>query len=775
MLAISREERLLIRLERTQKERERETESNEARSYERLSREHDSLCLDALVERVTDDGEGSGFVLDKSQVHHKTNMSTTGEASNTPTHESIYMDFNATTPIDRRVRDLMIDWLGDDACGNPSSPYAIGKKAKRGIEIARRRLATSIGAKIDDGDTEIFFTSGATESSNWAIKGAAYCGVDDIDEIVTVSTEHVATLKTCLYLKTVGFKVTMVPVDQNGLVDLKAMEQALTCRTAVVSMMYANNETGTVQPVSTVADLIRKKAKHALFHCDASQAMGRLPIDVNTMGVDLLTIAGHKFHAPKGIGALYVRRGTRPLRPLLHGGGQECGHRPGTENTLFCVAIGKAAEIAHNERAAFEKRMLLLRRRLLDGLRHALGEDAFAVTVHSDVPTLCNTLHLSFRNGVTGSDLIRDFGDRLLASGQSACKTGNTLSHVLKAMGLPTDSIRGALRLSLGRTSTEQDIDRAVAIISTSALKLAGKCTAETGSTKGEDESKIKTSNAAVPLIKTEPLYYLDTHRTNDEGSGRTLSVVYVQDEMRSRMKINDSMTHIVTLSASIFHPQGGGQPSDVGSLRWKNTNVVFNVIKVVASPVSSEHSAGVVWHMGSFVKGTDRIDVASLIGQRPVQVVDKVHRLLCARLHSAGHLIDVGMHECGVKLKAGKGYHFPRGSYVEYVGKLEDEVKVALLKNLQKACTSLIQKDIPTMVHNVAPESAAKLCLDDDDVGSTAYTSGSTVRVVCVADKRGCLCGGTHVKSSKEIGSITITKIKNKKGNTRVSYKIGD
>ena len=238
---------------------------------------------------------------------------------------SIYLDFNATTPIDDRVRNVMMKWLMKDGCGNPSSPYTVGKVAKNAIERAREQVREAIGAS--EGKREIFFTSGATESSNWAIKGAAFGARDRLNqhdlEIVTVATEHVATLKTCEYLKSKGFKLTVVSVDSRGVVNLKELESALTSRTVLVSMMYVNNETGTVQPVARVAEMIKQKSRNTLFHCDASQAIGRLEVDVKSMGVDLMTIAGHKFHAPKGIGALYVKEGTPALHPLLHGGGQE--------------------------------------------------------------------------------------------------------------------------------------------------------------------------------------------------------------------------------------------------------------------------------------------------------------------------------------------------------------------------------------------------------------------------------------------------------------------
>jgi len=458
---------------------------------------------------------------------------------------SIYFDFNATTPIDSRVRDIMMKWLMRDGCGNPSSPYSIGRKAKDAIERARDQLRIAIGAK--DGTNNIFFTSGATESSNWAIKGSAFGAQERLKqeklEIVTVATEHVATLKTCEYLATRGFKLTVVPVDRRGVVNLEKLEEALTSRTVLVSMMYVNNETGTVQPVARVADLIKRKSHDALFHCDASQAIGRLPVNVKSMGVDLMTIAGHKFHAPKGIGALYVKQGTPALHPILHGGGQEYGMRPGTENTLLVVALGEAASIAHQERDEFVKKMNHLRSKLLKGLTRVCGEDAFVITVpRKDTEVLCNTLHLCFRHGLESSDLIQELGDRVLCSGQSACKTGNSLSHVLKAMNLETSLIRGALRLSLGRTTTEDEISSAVEIIGHAVRSILEK-------------KKKNNNNNNKKDLSTIPVYMTDTHRTTLEGA-KVLTIFEIEEE-RHKIKISDTARFVMILDKTVFHPQG--------------------------------------------------------------------------------------------------------------------------------------------------------------------------------------------------------------------------
>ena len=489
-----------------------------------------------------------------------------------------------------------------------------------------------------------------------------------------------------------------------------------------------------------------------------------------------MTLAGHKFHAPKGVGALYVRPGTPPLHPLLHGGGQEYGRRPGTENTLLCVALGRAAELAHAQRSHFVEQSIRLRRRLLDGLVKSCGKDTFDVTVPADsgVALVCNTLHLCFKNDVKGADLIREFGDRLLASGQSACKTGSSLSHVLKAMHLPEASIRGALRLSIGRTTTIDEIDRAVEIVGAAYRKLTTTTVVERPPLEGDvASSKTFESASDATLNGTNALYLDDTDLTTLADGGASVTAVYSTDAYKMELKkVADSCDFVVVLDVTIFHPQGGGQPSDVGTLTFDD-DVVFRVVKVVKSPIAVQRAAGVIWHIGSFSKKQQDPSFASkLIGTRPKLVVDKAHRKLCARIHSAGHLIDVAMKRCGVDLRPGKGFHFLSGPYVEYVGTVADETKESLRSRLQIACTSLIRENIAATVHLVLPEDVSALC-HEGSADTSHLPMDQKVRIVCVADKKGGPCGGTHVKSSGDILGIDITKIRIRRGNTRVSYNV--
>jgi cysteine desulfurase len=373
----------------------------------------------------------------------------------------IYLDYNATTPVDPPVLAAMLPFLGSarfEGFGNPSSNHAYGRAAREAVERARAQVAALIGAQPD----EIVFTGGGSEASNLALKGVVFARLRGLfgrwargAHIITSAVEHPATLQPCAFLERLGCRVTVLPVDRHGRVDPDAVRKALDRPAILVSIMHSNNEVGTLQPVREIAALARERG--VPVHTDVAQSLGKLPVDVNELGVDLLSIAGHKLYAPKGVGALYVRRGLR-LEPLVHGAGHEGGRRAGTENVPYLVGLGQACELARRSLPAATEHLRRLRDRLWQRLRVALG-DRIALNGHPEL-RLPNTLNISFLSHVGAELLERVPG--VAASTGSACHEGRvTVSPVLAAMGVPAEQGRGAVRLSVGRFTSEEDVDRA--------------------------------------------------------------------------------------------------------------------------------------------------------------------------------------------------------------------------------------------------------------------------------------------------------------------------
>jgi cysteine desulfurase len=373
----------------------------------------------------------------------------------------IYLDYNATTPIDPAVLDAILPYLREHF-GNPSSSHAFGRTAHEAVDNARQKVAGLIGAQPD----EILFTSGGSEASNHALKGVVFATLRGVfgrwarqAHIVTSAVEHPATLVPCEFLKRLGCRVTIVPVDRCGVVDLDPVRRALKERTTIISIMHANNEVGTLQPIGEIAALAHERG--ALVHTDAAQSVGKISVDVNELGVDLLSIAGHKVYAPKGVGVLFVRRGVK-LEPLIHGAGHEAGRRAGTENVPYVVALGAACAIARQSLPAVTDRLQRLRDRLWGKLQSALG-DAVVLNGHPE-KRLPNTLNINFA-GWVGAELLQAVPE-IAASTGSACHEGCvTLSPVLQAMGVPAPVGRGALRLTVGRFTTDEEIDRAADVL----------------------------------------------------------------------------------------------------------------------------------------------------------------------------------------------------------------------------------------------------------------------------------------------------------------------
>jgi len=372
----------------------------------------------------------------------------------------IYLDYNATTPIDPEVAEAMRPFLYEHF-GNPSSAHWYGAQAKKAVELARRQVAGLLDCHPD----EVIFTSGGSESNNHAIKGAAFARRSRGNHIVTSSVEHPAVIEVCRFLEGRGFRVTYLPVDGDGLVDPGDLERALTPQTTLVTIMHANNEVGTIQPIAELAALAR--ARGALFHTDAAQSPGKIAVRVSELGVDLLSVAGHKLYAPKGVGALFARRGVR-LEKQIHGADHEQNLRAGTENVLLIVGLGQACQIAGRDLERNAERMRTARDRLHAGLERELGP--LRLNGHAE-RRLPNTLSLSF-SGIEADTLLSEI-DQVAASAGAACHSDAVeLSPVLAAMAVPEEEAMGTIRFSTGRMTGDDEIDRAVEIVAAAVRRL---------------------------------------------------------------------------------------------------------------------------------------------------------------------------------------------------------------------------------------------------------------------------------------------------------------
>ena len=368
---------------------------------------------------------------------------------------SVYLDYNATTPIAPAAQEAMLPFLAE-YYGNPSSHHALGRASYEAIEDARLRVARLLGADR----SEIVFTSGGTESNNLAVVGVALRQAPaGSGHLVISAIEHPAILEPAKFLESLGFDVTLVQCDSQGVVHPEAVEAAIRDDTFLVSVMHANNEIGTVQPIRLISEVCRDLG--VLLHTDAAQTVGKIPTPVTDLGVDMLSLAGHKMYAPKGVGALYVRQGTR-LEPVLHGAGHERGLRPGTENVSHIVALGQAASIAQRNLAEAGERMAMLRDRLEHRLTDAMPE---GLTINGQrAQRLPNTLSVNFPRA-NGGELLRRIPE-LCASTGSACHSGsNNLSPTLAAIGLTPQVAAGTIRLSVGWYTSEEDIDRAANLL----------------------------------------------------------------------------------------------------------------------------------------------------------------------------------------------------------------------------------------------------------------------------------------------------------------------
>jgi len=367
----------------------------------------------------------------------------------------VYLDNSATTAVDPAVVTAMVEYM-TDKFGNPSSIHAYGREVRKGVEEARAQVAQLISAE----PREIIFTSGGTEADNLAIKGAAFANRKKGNHIITTAIEHHAVLHTCEKLEKQGFEVTYLPVDENAQISVEALQAAIRPETILVTVMFANNEVGTVLPIAKIGQLCREKG--ILFHTDAVQAAGNIPVDVKELQVDLLSLSGHKIHGPKGSGALYIRKGVR-LEPQQHGGSQERNIRPGTENVPGIIGLGKAAELARLNLDAKIPYVTALRDKLIAGIEASIP---YVKLNGHPVDRLPGNVNFSFRY-VEGESLLLNLDLKgIAASSGSACTSGSLdPSHVLLAMGLSHEVAHGSLRLSLGGKNTEEDIDYCLEIL----------------------------------------------------------------------------------------------------------------------------------------------------------------------------------------------------------------------------------------------------------------------------------------------------------------------
>jgi cysteine desulfurase len=373
----------------------------------------------------------------------------------------IYLDYNGTTPHAPEVIDAIRPFL-ETEFGNPSSSHWYGIRPKQAVEQARRQVAGILGCQ----PAEIVFTSGGTESNNQAIKSIGGARFSRGNHIITSVIEHPAILEVCRFMERHGFSVSYIPVDADGLVASTDVAAAITPRTIMISIMHANNEVGTVQPVAEIARLARKQ--EILVHTDAAQSVGKIPARIDDLGVDLISLAGHKIYAPKGIGALYLRRGIKP-EIFCHGAGQEMGTRAGTENVMGMVGLGKACEIARQNLAANTAHMQHMRDRLEQGLADALTDIRFNGHRTRRLP---NTASVSFL-GLEANRLLEEIGLEVAASAGAACHSDQVqISHVLAAMKIPEDWAKGTVRFTTGRMTTAAEIDRALEVVVAAVKKL---------------------------------------------------------------------------------------------------------------------------------------------------------------------------------------------------------------------------------------------------------------------------------------------------------------
>ncbi|WP_238881547.1 cysteine desulfurase NifS [Clostridium sp. YIM B02551] len=370
-------------------------------------------------------------------------------------NKTVYMDYSATTYVKPEVLEEMMPFF-TESFGNPSSFYAISRDTKRAVDKARDRIAKVLNAD----SAEVYFTGGGSEADNWAIKGVAFAHRNKGNHIITTKIEHHAVLHTCEWLEKLGYEITYLDVNEEGFINIDELKDAIKDTTILVSVMFANNEIGTIQPIKEIGEICREKK--VLFHTDAVQAIGNQVIDVKDMKIDLLSLAGHKFYGPKGVGALYIRKGVK-IENLIHGGGQERGRRAGTENIAGAVGLGKAIELAYENLEEHNKKLVALRDKLIDGLLKIPYTKLNGPRGDKRLP---GNVNVGFEFIEGESILLSLDFEGVCASSGSACTSGSLdPSHVLLSIGLPHEKAHGSLRLSLGDNNTEEEVDYVLEVL----------------------------------------------------------------------------------------------------------------------------------------------------------------------------------------------------------------------------------------------------------------------------------------------------------------------
>jgi cysteine desulfurase len=369
--------------------------------------------------------------------------------------QRVYLDYAATTPTHPEVVKAMLPYF-TESFGNPSSIYSYGQEAKGAIEEARARVADLIGARNE----EIVFTSGGTEADNFAIKGVAFAREKQANHIITSSVEHHAVIESCEFLERRGFRITYLPVDSYGMVDPASVKKAITDKTTLISVMHANNEVGTIQPIAEISKIAKEAGVY--FHTDAVQTVGHIPLNVDELGVDLLSVSAHKLYGPKGVGSLYIRKGTK-IVPFMNGGGQERGRRAGTESVAGIIGFGRAVELARQDMEYEANRLTYLRNKLIEGVLKLI--DHTHLNGHP-VDRLPNNVNVSIDFVEGESTLLNLDLEGICASTGSACSSSSLeASHVLLAMGLSHEQAYGSLRFTLGKWTTYEDIDQVLQVL----------------------------------------------------------------------------------------------------------------------------------------------------------------------------------------------------------------------------------------------------------------------------------------------------------------------
>jgi cysteine desulfurase len=492
----------------------------------------------------------------------------------------IYLDYNATTPIDKEVAQAMQPYLAD-YFGNPSSSHSYGVETKKAVEEARKQVANLINCKPN----EIIFTSGGSESNNYAIKGIAYAYENRGNHIITSTIEHPAVTEVCKYLERKGFRISYIPVDENGVIDLKKLENEITKQTILISIMHANNEIGTIQPISEISKIAKKNSIY--FHTDAAQSTGKHPIDVKELGVDLLSIAGHKIYAPKGIGALFIKEGIQ-LEKLIHGADHEQNKRAGTENVLEIVGLGKACDIAHRYLYRNITHMQKVRNLLYKNLKEALPNIKLNGHPQNGLP---NTLNVSFPT-IEANILLNELESKgIAASAGAACHTDSIdISPVLTAIKLHSEYAMGTIRFSVGKNTTEEEINRASKIIIDTASQFytEGK---EAKVTNEQDFSDIKLTKYTQGMGCACKLRPQELEKILKELPSHTNPQILIDTENSDDAavyKINDETALIQTVD---FFTPVADNPYDFGAIAA--ANALSDVYAMGAKPIFALNIVG--------------------------------------------------------------------------------------------------------------------------------------------------------------------------------------